>query len=388
MRHICVVTGSRAEYGILSWFLKDLAANPRLGLQLVATGTHLSPEFGMTADQIEQDGLVIARRVEMLLSSDNGVGVAKSMGVGMLGFADAFRELSPDLVVVLGDRFEIFAAVAAAAVARIPIAHIHGGESTEGAIDDVFRHAITKMSHLHFTSTERYRQRVIQMGEHPDRVWNVGAPSLDALQRMRFLEREELEAALGIRLGNRNVLATYHPVTLEDAPVEEQLTALFGALDGLKDTCIIFTAANADMQGRRINSILHRYAAESGGRAHVFGSLGQSRYLSLLRTVDAVVGNSSSGIIEAPSLGTPTVNIGNRQAGRVRAASVIDCAPDRADIGRALGRAIAGLPEECFKNPYGNGGASRAILEILDRHDSFDRLLGKPFYEPERGAQT
>ena len=380
-RKICVVTGTRAEYGLLRWVMQGIQYEPDLALQIIVTGMHLSPEFGLTYREIEKDGFQIDRKVEMLTSSDTSVGVAKSMGLGMIGFADALNELAPDLIVVLGDRFEIFSAVAAALVARIPVAHLHGGETTEGAFDESIRHAITKMSHLHFVAAEEYRQRVIQLGEQPQNVHLVGGLGIDSIKHLKFLELPELEAALGFRLGRRNLLITFHPVTLESATAADQLRELLAAVAELKDTELIFTLPNADTDSRELIQMLEQFAARYA-HAHVFASLGQLRYLSCMAHVDGVVGNSSSGLLEAPSLGIGTVNIGDRQLGRLQAQSVINCLPDRQSIATALQRLYSdefrfGLGS--VRNPYGDGGASPRIVAAL-RQAELDGLLKKRFY--------
>lgn len=380
-RKICVVTGTRAEYGLLRWVMQGIQDEPDLALQIIATGMHLSPEFGLTYREIEKDGFRIDRKVEMLTSSDTPVGIAKSMGLGMIGFADALNELAPDLMVVLGDRFEIFSAVAAALVARIPVAHLHGGETTEGAFDESIRHAITKMSHLHFVAAEEYRQRVIQLGELPQHVHLVGGLGIDSIKRLKLMDRDELEAALGFRLGRRNLLITFHPVTLETATAADQLHELLAAVVDLKYTELIFTLPNADTDSRELIQLLEQFAARHS-HAHVFASLGQLRYLSCMALVDGVVGNSSSGLLEAPSFGIGTINIGDRQRGRLQAESVINCLPDREGIARALRhlyseefRAVLGS----VRNPYGDGGASPRIVATL-RDIALDGLLKKPFH--------
>jgi GDP/UDP-N,N'-diacetylbacillosamine 2-epimerase (hydrolysing) len=381
-RKICIVTGSRAEYGLLRGVIEGVESAAGLQLQLVATGSHLSPEFGLTYREIEEDGHRIDARVEVLLSSDSATAVTKAVGLGLIGFGDAFARLAPDIVVVLGDRYEILAAAAAAMICRIPLAHLHGGELSEGAIDEAIRHSVTKMSHLHFVAAEPYRRRVVQLGEHPNRVFMVGGLGVDGIRRTKLLERPALEAALGFTLRPRNLLVTFHPVTLEGDSAATQLQALLEALDRLDDTGLIFTQPNADTGGREVAQMVTRYAAT---RPHVsvYESLGQLRYLSCLSQVDGVVGNSSSGLAEAPSFGIPTLNIGDRQLGRLRASSVIDCAPDADSIGRGLAqvfdpgfRAVA----RAASNPYGDGGASRRIVEVLSRHPLYD-LLKKTFHD-------
>lgn len=384
-RKVCVVTGTRAEYGLLRPVMQGIAASAALELQLVVTGMHLSPEFGLTFREIETDGFRIDEKIELLLSADTASGIAKSMGVGMIGFADAFARLKPDLLLVLGDRFEIFSAASAAMVARIPIAHLHGGEATEGAIDEAMRHSITKMSHLHFVANEEYRQRVIQLGEQPDRVFTVGGLGVDNIRKLKLLERDALEASLGFSLGARSLLVTFHPATLEQGTSRAQMQELLAALDGLRDTTLVFTMPNADTDGRVLIEQIKDYVARRE-YAHAVTSLGQVRYLSCLRYVDGVVGNSSSGLTEAPTFAIGTVNIGDRQHGRLKAASVIDCAPERA----AIGAAIARLYDPKFKaslagvrNPYGDGGASERIVEQIERA-GLGNILKKRFHDLPR----
>ena len=330
-RKIAVVTGSRAEYGLLYWVLHDLREAADVELQLIVTGMHLAPEFGLTVREIERDGFTIHRRVEMLLSSDTPAGVAKSIGLGVIGMSDALQQLQPDLVLVLGDRFEILAAAQACLVHNIPLAHIAGGDTTEGAFDESIRHAITKMAHLHFVTNELSARRVRQLGEDPARVLVTGNPGLDHLRRRPLLGRAELAESLGAPLGHRNLLITFHPVTLEPGESEHQFSALLNALDQQgSDTTLWFTRPNADTGGRALSAMLDAWAAQRPGRAQVHASLGQLRYLSLMAQVDAVVGNSSSGLYEAPSFKVPTVNIGDRQRGRLSTASVVDSAAMKA----------------------------------------------------------
>lgn len=381
-RKICVVTGTRAEYGLLRWLMRGIADDPTLQLQIIATGMHLSPEFGMTYREIENDGFRIDRKVEMLTSSDTPVGVGKSMGLGLIGFADALADMQPDLIVVLGDRFEIFAAVAAALVARIPIAHLHGGERTEGAFDEALRHSITKMSHLHFVAAEEYRQRVIQLGEQPATVHTVGGLGIDAIKKVTLLDRAALEASLDFQLGSKSLLITFHPVTLEASTAEEQMQALLDALAELGDTQLIFTLPNADTGGRALIDMVHRFVA-SHPQARAYPSLGQLRYLSTVALVDGVVGNSSSGLAEVPSFNKGTINIGDRQRGRLMADSVINCAPDRASIGQALVQLYSPAFQASLavnKNPYGDGGASEKILAVI-RDYPLENAVKKTFYD-------
>jgi len=381
-RSVCVVTGSRAEYGLLYWLMKEIQIAKDLELQIIATGMHISPEFGNTYRQIEQDGFKIDKKVEMLLSSDSEVGITKSMGLGLIGFADAIDNLKPDLIIVLGDRFEIFSAVSAAMIAKIPVAHLHGGEATEGAFDESIRHSITKMSHLHFTATEEYKKRVIQLGEQPERVFNVGAVGVDNIKKLTLLSREEFEKSIDFSLAQRNLLITFHPVTLENATAREQFTNILQAVDKQVDTHLIFTKANADTNGKVINQMIDEYVTLHPEKAIAFTSLGQLRYLSALQYVDGVVGNSSSGLVEVPSFKICTINIGDRQRGRIKADSVIDCDTSVESIQSSLNKLFSPLFQEQLqqiKNPYGNGGASKKIVEII-RIFSLDRVLKKRFY--------
>ncbi|OAJ71041.1 UDP-N-acetyl-D-glucosamine 2-epimerase, UDP-hydrolysing [Methylobacillus sp. MM3] len=381
-RTICVVTGTRADYGLLRWVMEGIRQSPDLHLQVIATGMHLSPEFGLTYREIEKDGFAIDRKVEMLLSSDTPAGVTKSMGLGLIGFGEAIEQLKPDLMLLLGDRFEIFAAAAAAMVARVPLAHLHGGETTEGAIDEAIRHSITKMSHLHFVAAEEYRRRVVQLGEAPERVFLVGGLGIDNIKRLDLLDRAALEASLDFKLGPKNLLVTFHPVTLEKSTAGAQMTELLAALDALEDTHLIFTMPNADTDGRILIAMIEQFVA-THPNARVYTSLGQMRYLSCISQVDGVVGNSSSGLIEAPSFRKGTVNIGDRQRGRLKAGSVIDCAPDRQSIADALRTLYSAEFQSrlaTVRNPYGEGGASEKVVRVLQEYP-LDQLLKKPFYD-------
>ncbi len=368
LRKICVVTGSRAEYGLLQWIMRHLQDDPRVQLQVLATGMHLSPEFGNTWQSIAADGFKIDRKVEMLLSSDTPQAMAKSTGIGLMGMADALHDLAPDLLLVLGDRFEILAAATAAALMRIPVAHIHGGEATEGAIDDSLRHAITKLSHLHFTSTETYRRRVIQMGEQPGHVFCFGAPGIDSIASLQLLSRDQLEESIEFTLGGRFLLVTFHPVTLGTSPTSGELDELLNALSDMPaDVRLLITMPNADAGGRALSAQIREFTDRHPDRAAAFTSLGQLRYLSAMKHCLAVVGNSSSGIIEAPSLGVGVVNIGDRQKGRVQAESVINCDPNRAAILKALEQAISPDFQKTAAtvvNPYGTAGASEKIAKV------------------------
>lgn len=382
MRKIAVITGTRAEYGLLRLLIQAIHNHPDLELQLIATGSHLSPEFGRTYTEIEKDGVPITRKVEMLLSSDTGAGIAKSMGLGMIGFADAFSELKPDIVLVLGDRFEIFSAVSAAMSAQIPVAHLYGGELTEGAIDEAIRHCITKMSHLHFVSTDIYRNRVIQLGEQPKTVHNVGSLGVDAISKISLLSRSELEKSLDFKLAQKNLLITFHPVTLENATASQQMAELLDALAELVDTNLIFTMPNADAGGRVLISMVNDFVAQHEN-TRAYTSLGQLRYLSCVAQMNAVVGNSSSGLIEVPSFKKPTINIGDRQKGRIKADSVIDCEPIKSSITKALNKAYSPEFQESIaslKSPFGSGGTVEKIIDILLSTD-LSNILKKHFFD-------
>ncbi|MEC7310059.1 UDP-N-acetylglucosamine 2-epimerase [Vibrio crassostreae] len=384
MRKICVVTATRAEYGLLKCLLEDIQNDSVLELQLISTGSHLSPEFGLTNQQILDDGFVVNKTVEILLSSDTPVGVSKSMGLAQISFSEAFDELKPDIVVILGDRYELIPIVSAANIARIPVAHLSGGELTEGAIDELIRHAVTKLSQLHFTAMDEYSTRVIQMGEQPERVFTVGEVGLDNLLRMQLMSKDEFENSISCKLKERNLLFTYHPETTQDiAEVEKDFREILSALDTLEHTLVIFTKANADVGGRLINKMIDKYVAENTEKAIAFTSLGQLRYLSALQYMDAVVGNSSSGIVEAPSFKLATINIGNRQKGRVRANSTIDVSVNKADLTSALAEVYA--PEfmaslKHIVNPYGRGNSSEKVVQTLKTVE-LSSLKTKQFYD-------
>ena len=382
MKKICVVTGTRAEYGLLYWLMKEIEADKELQLQLIVTGMHLSPEFGLTYKEIEKE-FKIDKKIEMLLSSDTSIGISKSMGLAQISFAEAYEELKSNIVVVLGDRYEIFSAASAAMIARIPIAHLHGGETTEGAFDESIRHSITKMSHLHFTATQEYKNRVIQLGEHPSKVFNVGGMGIENIKRLKLLNKEEFEKSIEFKLNKKNILVTFHPVTLENSTAKEQFQELLDAIDELEDTNIIFTKANSDTNGRIINQMIDEYVAKNYHKSIGFISLGQQRYLSALQYVDAVVGNSSSGLLEAPSFKIGTINIGDRQKGRIKAESVINSEVNKTSIlksfSKLYSKAFQDLIEES-KNPYGDGIASRKIIEIIKNED-LRNILKKSFYD-------
>ena len=382
MKKVCVVTGTRAEYGLLRWVMEGIRESPTLTLQVICTGMHLSPEFGLTVKIIEEDRFQVDRRVEMLLSSDTTVGLTKSMGLGMIGFADALADLKPDLLLVLGDRYELLSAATAAMVARIPIAHIHGGETTEGAFDEAIRHSITKMSHLHFVAAEHYKRRVIQLGENPNCVYNVGGVGIDNILRLKLLSRSDLEAELGFIFQERNLLITFHPVTLEHDTGAKQLDELLNVLSNLVNTGLIFTMPNSDTNRHIfVEKISDFCATHTHARAYI--SLGQLRYLSCIQHADGVLGNSSSGILEVPSFKKGTINIGDRQCGRLRASSVIDCEPERTAIRDALTRLYSIEFQKKLlltENPYGFGGASNTIVQVLEQ-TSFGNLLKKKFID-------
>jgi len=379
-KKICVVTGTRAEYGLLYWLMKEIEADSELELQLIVTGMHLSPEFGLTYKEIEKE-FKIDKKVEMLLSSDTAIGVTKSMGLAQISFSEAYEELMPDLLVVLGDRYEMFSAVSSAMIANIPISHLHGGETTEGAFDESIRHSITKMSYLHFTATELYRKRVIQLGEHPNRVFNVGGLGIDNIKKLKLLSRDEFESSIDFKLSKKNILVTFHPVTLENSTAKEQFKTLLDVIDELEDTHIIFTKANSDRDGRVINSMIDEYVAKNRDKSVGFVSLGQIRYLSALQYVDAMVGNSSSGLIEAPSFKIATINIGDRQKGRIMADSVIDCDNSFEAITDSFDKLYSIDFKKSIlevKNPYGEGGASRKVVDIIKSYH-FNNIKKKFF---------
>ncbi len=381
-RKICFITGSRAEYGLLSSLMSVILVDSELQLQVIATNMHLSPEFGLTYKEIEQDGFRIDKKVEMLLSSDTSNATAKSVGLATIGFADAYEDLKPDLIVVLGDRFEILAAVSAALFYKIPVAHLHGGEITEGAYDDCIRHSITKMSHLHFTSTEEYRKRVIQMGEQPERVFNVGAIGVENSKKTPLISQKELEDNLHFSLGNQSLLVTFHPVTLENSTAEQQCCNLLNVLDSFRDYKIVFTLPNSDTDGRIIMEYIQQFVNTHKDRAVAFTSLGRKRYLSALKYVSAVVGNSSSGIIEVPSFGIPTLNIGSRQKGRIAADSVVHCGITIEEISEGLRKILSDefrQTSQLNRNPYDKEGTVSSIYQVLKTYP-LKHLIHKSFY--------
>lgn len=386
-KKICVVTATRAEYGLLYPLISLLNEDKNFQLQLIVTGTHLSPEFGYTVAEIEKDKFEISKKIEILLSSDSPVGVGKSMGLAHISFSEVFNELKPELILLLGDRTEILPIASSALVARIPVAHLHGGEITEGAYDDSIRHCITKLSHLHFVSTEEHKKRVIQLGEEPSRVFNVGAIGIDNIINFSFLSREELKDSLDFDFGENFLLVTYHPTTLSERASDEEFSELLKALDILKekrkDIKIIFTRPNSDVSGRLISERMDRYISQNESYAKAFESLGQLKYLSAMRWSAAVVGNSSSGIIEAPSLKIPTVNIGDRQKGRTRAESIIDCPVVAEKIYLSIEKALSDEFKQNVKeiiNPYGDGSTAKKIHKVLKDSD-LDKIAQKRFYD-------
>jgi len=382
-RRISVVTGGRAEYGLLYWLLKEIEADAALELQLVVTGMHLSEKFGNTYRAIETDGFDIAEKVDMEIGEDRPAAQARSMGRGIVGMTAAFARLRPDIVVVLGDRYEIFAAAQAAMLSKTPIAHIHGGEITEAAMDDAMRHAITKMAHLHFVAAAPYRDRVIRMGEAPERVFVTGAPGLDNIARLDLPDVAALQADLKFPLRGGFFLVTYHPATLGETDPGDAVRQLLGALDEFPQRPCIITGVNADPGHDAVSLRLADYAAANPDRVLLRQSLGQRNYLGAMKHCAAVIGNSSSGIIEAPAMNVPTVNIGDRQKGRIRAASVIDCIEDQVMIVAAINEALSpAFAWTAFgeANPYGEAGASGAIKDVL-KGAPLDGILIKQFYD-------
>ncbi|MFH1380009.1 MAG: UDP-N-acetylglucosamine 2-epimerase [bacterium] len=385
MRTILVITGTRAEYGLLYPLMKEIQREKSLSLQIMVTGMHLSREFGFTYKDIKHDGFVIDKKINLRLASDKPEGISRSMGYGLMKFSKAYKLLCPDIIVVLGDRFEIFSAVAAAMISRIPVAHIGGGDSSEGSIDEAIRSSITKMSHLHFTITKDHRNRVIQLGEDPKRVFAVGALSIDNIKNRKRMDVYAFQKKLKFKLGTKNILVTFHPCTLEQATSKKQFNNLLEAIDELDETHIIFTKPNADADGRIIIKMIDSYVAENKHKAVSLSSMGMSFYLSALQFVDGVVGNSSSGILEAPSFHIGTINIGDRQRGRLKACSIIDCSPTADSIRKALRKMYSKEFQNVIKNtvnPFGEGGASIKIKQILKNYD-LKEILKKQFYSIE-----
>ena len=381
-RKICVVTGSRADYGLLRWLMQEIKGDQDLELQVLATGMHLSETFGMTYKEIASDGFKINEKITVLNGDDSGLSLAKSISLGVSGCAEAFERLKPDLIIVLGDRFEIFAAATAALVLTIPVAHLHGGEVTVGAFDESFRHSITKMSHIHFVAAEEYRNRVIQLGENPELVFNVGGLGVDAISKINLLTKEEFENKRGVSFSKRNLLITFHPVTLEDGSAEKQMNELLSALSELKETTLIFTLPNADTGGLVIISKIEKFV-EDHSNAYSFKSLGQVDYLSCINLVDGVIGNSSSALTEVPSFRKGTINIGERQKGRLLATSVIASKPFKSDINLALHTLYSSEFQEelrTSKNPYGEAGSSKKIYKII-KEINLEEIKKKEFFK-------
>jgi GDP/UDP-N,N'-diacetylbacillosamine 2-epimerase (hydrolysing) len=383
-RKIAVVTGSRADYGLLYWLLHEIKHDQSLELQVIVTGMHLSPEFGNTYKEIETDGFDISYKVDSLISSDSSIAITKSVGLGVIGFADAYSACQPDIIVLLGDRHEIFAAGMVALTMRIPMAHIHGGETTPAMLDDPIRHCLTKMAHLHFPASDEYAKRICQLGEDKKRIFCFGGPGLDHLERLELLSKTELEQDLGVELSKPFFVITYHPVTFQAGSIAEHYQSLLEALDNFENHTLIFTCSNADHEGREVFSILNDYKSTSSRKnIYVFTSLGFKRYISLVRFASAVIGNSSSGLIEIPHLGVPTVNIGDRQKSRLKANTVIDCKNDSASICDAIKTALSPSFQNNLlniKSPYKKGNVSFQIKEILKSY-SLESILEKPFVD-------
>jgi GDP/UDP-N,N'-diacetylbacillosamine 2-epimerase (hydrolysing) len=366
---------------LLRGVIEEIKQDPKLTLQVIVTGQHLSQKHGYTLNEIIQDGYQINSAVDMLVSSDTKIGVTKSIGLGLISFSETFDNLKPDMIVILGDRYEMLCPAIAAMIANIPIAHIHGGEATEGLIDEAIRHSITKMSHLHFVAAEEYRMRVIQLGEQPNTIFTVGGLGVDALKRLKLYRKNEIEAELGFTFDQRNLMISYHPVTLDLERSLKELKELLAALIKLHHTKLIFTMPNSDPGGNEAFNLIDKFCDENSN-AIFFKSLGQLRFLSCMKFCDALVGNSSSGLLEAPSLKIATVNIGDRQKGRLKAPSVIDCKPTTASIYAAINSVYNKNFQDRIthsQSPYGNGGASKKIVKILSQYP-FEKILHKPFY--------
>ena len=382
MRKICVVTSTRAEYGLLYWLLKEISADSELKLQLIVTGMHLSLEFGLTYKEIEKE-FKIDKKIEILSGSHTSLDICAEMARVYEKFASALAELKPDILVLLGDRYEIFGVAGVASIMQIPIAHIHGGETTQGAFDEAFRHSITKMSHIHFAATNEYANRIIQLGEEPSRVFNVGGPGIENIKKLNLLNKDEFEKSIKFKLAKKNILITFHSATLENSSAREQFSEILKALDELEETNFIFTKANSDTDGDVINKMIDEYVSENSQKAVAFASLGQLRYLSAIKFVDIVLGNSSSGLLEVPSFKKATINIGDRQKGRARASSVIDVRPDKEEILAAIKRAYSKEFEQTLKdtiNPYDGGNPSKKMVKIL-KETKLEGILKKKFYD-------
>lgn len=379
---ILVISGSRADYGLLYWTIKRISKDPFFKLQICVTGMHLSKEFGLTYKEIEKDGFKIDYKINSLLPSDSGLAISKSIALGIQGFSDAFNNLKPDLILILGDRYEIYSSAITAMCMGIPIAHCHGGETTEGVIDESIRHSITKMAHIHFCSTDIYRKRIIQLGENPNNVFNVGALGVENINRLELLNKKDFEKTIGRSLGGKSAIITFHPVTLDKKPSKKHFSNLLEALDNYKDIFLIFTYSNSDRDGRIIIEMINEYVSKNKLRSISFKSMGQLNYLSALKHVDLVIGNSSSGLIEAPTFKIPTINIGDRQKGRIEAESVISCDCKKDKIIKAIKK---GLSKEFrnkiknVKNPYGIHNSSVKIINRLKRFEK-EKILEKKFF--------
>lgn len=384
MRKICFITGTRAEYGLLSRLMKMVQDDTDTQLQIIATNMHLSPKFGNTYQEIEHDGFTIDKKIPILEEEkDDANTTVKSMSKALAGFADAYNELKPDMVVVLGDRYEILAAATAALIERFPIAHLYGGEITEGAYDDAIRHSVTKMSHLHFTSCEEYRHRVIQLGEQPDHVFNVGSIGVENIKMLPLMSKDKIEKEIDFAIDDKTILVTYHPVTLGNRTAKEDIDDFIAALEEKKELRIIFTMPNSDTGGQAIVEAINAFVAKNPSRAKAFKSLGVLRYLSVMQQVNAVVGNSSSGLVEVPSFGIPTLNIGDRQKGRIAADSVYNCNTDKASILQGLDTIMSPTFKQkaaVTYNPYDKEGTAQAIFDVI-RTFSLEKLNQKHFYD-------
>lgn len=385
MNKIAVITGSRAEYGLLYWLMKELDSDKNIDFQLIVTGSHLSKDMGQTIDFIQEDGFEVTYQVDMQLESDKPIGITSSMSKAIEGFGEAYNKIKPDLILLLGDRYEIFIAAAAATIFRIPIGHLHGGERTEGAFDEVFRHSLSKMSQLHFTAHNEYSNRVIQMGEQPENVYNVGALAIDNIKKLPLFSRKEVEERINLAFSGRNIIVTFHPTTLEKESSYDQFSNLLKNIDKLKNTSIIFTKSNADVDARVIDNLIDEYVEKNSDKARAFSSMGQKLYLSTLQYVDATVGNSSSGIIEAPLFKIGTINIGDRQKGRFQVPSIINCLPNQNSISEAFEKLYSDEFQATLKrtkSPYGEGGAAKKIKEIvLEKLSNGDITLKKEFFD-------
>ena len=385
MRKICVITGTRAEYGLLSRLMSLIKDSPLTHLQIIATNMHLSPKYGNTYQEIEKDGFAIDYKIPIIdeNGSNDSYATVMEMSRALSGFADAYRELCPDMVVVLGDRYEILAAAEAAMIMRIPIAHIHGGEITEGAYDDAIRHSITKMSHLHFAATEEYRQRIIQLGEQSDHVFYTGALGVENIKHLQLMDKAEIEKEIGFEIDGNTILVTYHPVTLGNRTAKDDIRDFLEALEECKDLRIVFTMPNSDTGGQFISDAINEFVTDNHQRARAFKSLGVVRYLSVMKQVAAVVGNSSSGLIEVPSFGIPTLNIGDRQKGRIAAESVYNCASDKESILKGLDIVLSKefrIFASSVKNPYEKANTAEEIFKIISIC-TIEQLKQKHFYD-------